>query len=119
MVAYGGYTFSTLGTVEMNCDINSAIYRIEFQIVDKSVASLIGLADSLKTNLTKLNESIHEVQTSGEFKDKVMEKHKELFDDNLGKLPVVYSMKVDSNVTPVINPPRKIPIAMEKNVKKM
>jgi hypothetical protein len=27
-------------------------------------------------------------------------------------------MKVDSNVTPVINPPRKIPIAMGKNVKK-
>ena len=118
LVAYGGYTFSTLGTVEMNCDINSAIYRIEFQIVDKSVASLIGLEDSLKTNLIKLNERIHEVQTSGEFKDKVMEKYKELFDDNLGELPVVYSMKVDSNVTPVINPPRKIPIAMEKNVKK-
>jgi hypothetical protein len=27
-------------------------------------------------------------------------------------------MKVDSNVSPVINPPRKIPIAMETNVKK-
>ena len=27
-------------------------------------------------------------------------------------------MKVDSNITPVINPPRKIPIAMGKNEKK-
>ena len=68
----------------------------------------------MKTNLIKLNERIHEVQASGEFRDKVMEKHKDLFDDNLGELPVVYTMKVDSNVTPVINPPRKIPIAMEK-----
>ncbi|CAB4023812.1 Hypothetical predicted protein, partial [Paramuricea clavata] len=79
-----------------------------------NLASLFGLEDPLKTNLIKLNERIHEVQASGEFGDKVMEKHKYLFDDNLGELPVVYSMKVDRNVTPVINPPRKIPIAMGK-----
>ncbi len=86
--------------------------------MDKPVASLFGLEDSLKTNLIKLNERIHEVHTRDEFEDKVMEKQKELFDDNLGELPIVYSMKVDSNVTPVINPARKIPIAMEKKMKK-
>ncbi len=34
-------------------------------------------------------------------------KHKDLFDDSL-------SEKVDSNATPVIKPPRKIPVAGEK-----
>ena len=38
LVAYGGYTFSTLGTLEMNCHIQSTIHRLEFQIMDKPVA---------------------------------------------------------------------------------
>ena len=48
LVAYGGHTFSTLGTVNINCFVNSIMYSLEFQIVDKPVASLLGLRDSLR-----------------------------------------------------------------------
>ena len=41
-----------------------------------------------------------------------------MFDDNIGELPVVYTMKINSNATPIIKPPLKIPVAMEKSVKK-
>ena len=82
----------------MNCHVNLTMHKLEFQIVDKPVVSLLGLEDSLKMNLIKLNERVHEVQTDGNFRKQILEKHKDLFDDNLGKLPIVYSMKVNSDV---------------------
>ncbi|XP_028415850.1 uncharacterized protein K02A2.6-like [Dendronephthya gigantea] len=118
LVAFGGHTFSTLGTVCLNCRINSKVYSLEFQIVDRPVASLLGLSDLLKMKLIKFNEYVHEVKSSGDYAQQVLNKHKDLFDNNLGELPAVYSMKVDNSVTPVIKPPRKIPVAMESSVKR-
>ena len=77
------------------------------------VTSLLGLKDSLKMKLMKLNKKIHEVKTSSIFQYQVLSKNKDLFDDNLGELPVVYTMKVNSNATPIIKPSHKIPVAME------
>ena len=113
LVAYGGNTFFTLGTVELNCQINSIQYKLEFHIVDKPVTSLLGLKDSLKMKLMKLNKEVHEVKTSSIFQYQVLSKNKDLFDDNLGELPVVYTMKVNSNATPIIKPSHKIPVAIE------
>ena len=95
LVAYGGNTFFTLGTVELNCQINSIQYKLEFHIVNKPVTSLLGLKDSLKMKLMKLNKEVHEVKTSSNFQDQVLSKNKDLFDENLGELPVVYTMKAE------------------------
>ena len=102
----------------MKCYVNSTVYNLDFQIVDKPAASLLGLKDSLKMDLIKLHEQVHEINSSNDFRSEVLIKHKDLFDDHLGKLPVVYAMKVDSSVAPVIKPPRKIPVALEESVKK-
>ena len=55
LVAYGGHMFSTLGSVNMKCYVNSTVYNLDFQIVDKPAASLLGLKDSLKMDLIKLH----------------------------------------------------------------
>ena len=118
LVAYGGHMFLTLGSVNMKCYVNSTVYNLDFQIVDKPAASLLGLKDSLKKDLIKLHEQVHEINSSNDFRSEVLIKHKDLFDDHLGKLPVVYAIKVDSSVTPVIKPPCKIPVALKESVKK-
>ena len=104
--------------MNMKCYVNSTVYNLDFQIADKPAASPLGLKDSLKIDLIKLHEQVHEINSSDDFRREVLIKYKDLFDDHLGKLPVVYVMKVDSSVTPVIKPPRKIPVALEKTVKK-
>lgn len=68
--------------------------------------------------MIKLHEQVHEINSSDDFRSEVLINYKDLFDEHLGKLPVVYAMKVDSSVTPVIKPPRKIPVVLEKSVKK-
>ena len=89
LIAYGGNTFSILGTVELNYQINSILYKLEFHIVIKPVTSLLGLKDSLKMKLLKLNKEVHEIKTNSIFQDQVLSKNKDLFDGNLGELPVV------------------------------
>ena len=51
-----GNTISTLGTVKLNCQINSAQYQLEFHNVDKLATSHFGLKDSLKMKLLKVNK---------------------------------------------------------------
>ena len=41
----------------------------------------------------------------------------DLFNDEVGSLPVTYHMKLDWNVTFVIRPPRRIPVALMDKVK--
>ena len=43
--------------------------------------------------------------------------YEDLFDEQLGTLPATYIMTADPTVSPVVKPARKIPQAMEKNVK--
>ena len=38
LVAHGGHMFSTLGSVNMKCYVNSTGYNLDFQIVDKPAA---------------------------------------------------------------------------------
>ncbi len=45
------------------------MYSLKFQIVDKPVASLLGLRDSLKMQLISLNESVYEISPSDDFRD--------------------------------------------------
>ena len=43
--------------------------------------------------------------------------YKDIFGTDLGKLPVVYRMKLNLEVKPVIQLPRQIPVSMQDKVK--
>ena len=53
------------------------------------------------------------------FRAGILDEYKDLFEGDLGNLPVVYRMRLDPNVTPVVRPPRKVPLAMEESVKQV
>lgn len=46
----------------------------------------------------------------------IFTEYAELFDDELGTLPVTYSMKINPDITPVVRPPRRRPVAMRDKV---
>ena len=68
-------------------------------------------------NLIQLHSKVHEVDTTDAFCAAVLNEYKDLLQGNLGNVPVVYKMRLDANVTPVVRPPRRIPLAMEASVK--
>ncbi|KAL9978780.1 hypothetical protein ACROYT_G016336 [Oculina patagonica] len=118
LVAYGGDTLATLGTVKFEVHTRSISRSLEFHVIDKPVTPLLGLTDSLRLNLIQLHSEVHEVQAADAFRAAILEDYKDLFEGDLGNLPVVYKMRLDPNATPVVRPSRRIPLAMEESVKK-
>ena len=59
--------------------------NLNIQIVNKHAASLLGLKDSLKMDLIKLHEQVHEINSSDDFRSEVLIKYKDLFDEHLGE----------------------------------
>ena len=64
LIAYGGDSFWTLGTANMECTHKGETYDLLFHIVDKKVTSLLGLPDSLRLKLLQLSPEVFEVKNT-------------------------------------------------------
>ena len=113
--AYGGSTIPTGGVAVLECISAGQSYRVEFKIVQSSTVPILGCADAMRMNLLTVNEQlVHMVDST----PPELEKYADLFDDKLGCLPVKYKMTLDSKITPVVRPPRRVPKPMEEKVKR-
>ena len=90
LVAYGGDTLTTLGSVKLKVHLPSMSRNLEFHVINKPVTSLLCLTDSLSLNLIQLHSEFHEVDTSDSFPTAILDEYKELFQGDLGNIPVVY-----------------------------
>ena len=97
--------------------MRSTCRNLEFHVVDKPVTPLLGLTDSLSLNLIQLHSEVQDVDTVHAFRTGILDEYKDLFEGDLGNLPVVYKMRFNPNVTPVVRPLRKVPLAMEESIK--
>ena len=107
-----------MGRLKLEVHLLSMSRNLEFHVIDKPVTPLLGLTDSLSLNLIQLHSKVHEVDTTDAFHAAILNEYKGLFQGNLGNIPVVYKMRLDANVTTVIRPSHRIPLAMEESVKK-
>ena len=119
LVAQGGERFSTLGTADLQCKIGDTTRVLTFQVLDRQATPILGLNDALQLNLVKLDKAVYEVDADAEdaFRQQVVTEYADLLDDQQGNLAARYTMRVDKSITPVVNPARKIPQAIDKRVK--
>ena len=115
LIAYGGTSFYTMGTAQLNCEHAGQTSVVTFHIVDKPMKTLLGLEDSVKPNLLTLSPEVFELNQDNSIPE--FHEHANVFDDTLGKLPMEYKMTVDPTISPVIRSARQIPIAMRGRVK--
>ena len=64
-----------------------------------------------------MHSEVHEVETVDAFCAGILDEYNDLFEGDLSNLPVVYKMRFDPSVTPVVRPPRKVPLTIEERVK--
>ena len=119
LVAYGGEEIHTAGIALLSCHSAGRTYTLQFYIVKRNVQPLLGLPDCLRLSLITLNKEVHQIGISEEtsFSRQMLTEYADLFKDELGKLPVTYSMKLDPEVHPMVKPARKIPVPMQDKVK--
>lgn len=66
-----------------------------------------------------LSKEVHQVSSNitADFSQQIRNEYSDLFSDELGKLPVTYSMTFDPKVRPVVRPAHRILVAMKDRVK--
>lgn len=68
--------------------------------------------------MVTFSKEVHHIDTIQDqtLSHRVFQEYADLFIDEVGNLPVTYSMKIDPAVTPVVNPLRGVPAAKQKRV---
>ena len=111
--SYSGHIIKSLGTVMLPCEKKGVIYNIAFHIVDMDAPAILG-ADCCESMglLTRVN-AVKQQDTDDIMSDP---EYASLF-SGLGCLPGTHQIKVDASATPVVHPPRRVPVALREKVK--
>ncbi len=116
LTAFGGTKYRSLGksTIKIQTSEEAAGQEDEFLVIEDHVAGefpTIGGESLLKNGLVYLRQ----VNALGNaFDNTLLEKYSDLFCENrLGKISYVHKINLKENAQPVVNPPRKVPIAIK------
>ena len=108
LTSYTGDRLTVLGKTTLNC----MGHDLQFYVTDSRQTSLLGFKASQDLGLI---EVVLAVNTND--LDRLRREHPKVF-SGLGCLEKPYKIMIDPTVTPVVNAPRKVPVALRKRVKK-
>jgi hypothetical protein len=120
LVMWNGTKVKPLGTcvVRVGNLRNQKKDDVKFLIVKDDLTPLLGLKTSLHVKFEAV--AIHKenfISTVFCKKTEVVDKHAEVFNDDLGRLPGIVHLEVDPNHKPVVLPARKIPVSVRDQFK--
>ena len=95
LITYSGEKFTTTGHATIKRKIADKTVQLKFKVVDLNVADIIGLRDAVKLKLISLHCDVNEIKINPEeYATQVFNENSDLFGSDLGRLPVVYKMKL-------------------------
>ena len=117
LVFYSGHKLNTLGKATLLVGTKDAFSPVpEFQIVNHKVQPALGLHTCLDLKLIKRTYTVNsDIDTDDP--NKLLKDYKDVF-EGLDCLPGEYNIQLNADAKPVVHPPRKIPFAQRKKVKK-
>ena len=91
---------------------------MKFVIVNESLTPLLGKTAAEKKGLLAINyNTFKSVNTVFSSSGDIAAEHHPVFDSKLGTLPGILHLEVKDDVAPVVCPPRKVPIALNAQLK--
>ncbi|XP_065080058.1 uncharacterized protein K02A2.6-like [Ochlerotatus camptorhynchus] len=125
--SFGGNPIKVLGEVKIPCRRMKRRYRLVLQVVDVDHCPLLSAKASRVLGFVKFCKSVtfgksdeanspnllnvHRIEA-----EKIIQGHKGIF-SGYGKFEGQVSLEVDHSVTPSIQPPRRVPIALRSKLK--
>ena len=104
--------------VRLHCHLKGQIHTLSFYLVEEGVLPLLGLRTCRQVELVSFSKAVHQLSPAdADLSHEIQTEYRDLFSDNLGKLPVTYSMTIDPDVKRVVHPAHCIPVAMQDRVK--
>ena len=117
--SYSGHPIPTKGVVTLPCECKGNTFQVNFHVVEMEAPTVLG-AQTLKA--LGLLARVHLLQQQSPLKcpegmaQKMYEQYSDLF-QGLGCLPGEHTIKVDSSISPVVHPPRKVPVSLKEKIR--
>ena len=109
--SYSGHQVHVKGKADLLCTYQDEVVGLKFYVVEAKTHSVLSGDACKKLKLVKRLHTIMQSPSGSE----LLSDCPELF-DGLGCLPGKYAIKIDDSVEPVINPPRRVPVALRDRV---
>ena len=97
LTAFGGANIVSLGSIYATVTVRGNTSTVKFIVTDTKSPNILSYEDSMKLKLVQQVNTI----TSSPDKSSVIEKYPMVFNDELGSLPGIYTIKLDTNAKPV------------------
>ncbi|XP_062713487.1 uncharacterized protein K02A2.6-like [Aedes albopictus] len=123
--AFGGNSIPVIGQVKIPCRRKDRKYSLVFQVVDvthgpllsANVCRILGFVKFCNTVNFTAPKTEQELLNVYRIKaQNIVKRHEEVF-HGIGKFAGAVSLEVSADVTPSIQPPRRVPIAMREKLK--
>lgn len=125
--AFNGTSIEVLGKVEVSCRHQGKTYRVVLQVVNMNHPPLLSVAVCTTLGLVKFCNTVHRepcepassqiMQKYREEARQIVRKFQDVF-DGYGKMDGAVTLEIDETVKPVIQSPRRIPIAFREDLRK-
>ncbi|KAL0194540.1 hypothetical protein M9458_008112, partial [Cirrhinus mrigala] len=117
ITAYGGNPLVVRGTCMLECEHDDRSALLEFHIVKAKAPPILGLGASLDLNLIKLVMGVSKEQTKIDNNPKtILKEYADVF-QGIGEFVGECTFRVNPHATPVVYPPRRVPIALRARLK--
>ena len=108
LTSYTGQQLDVAGQAEFECSHKGKQSKLKFVVVKTNAVPLLGFRSCQELNLIKVILAVDTVKPEEEYQDVFK---------GIGLFPGEYHIKIDETVSPVVNPPRRIPQALHSRVK--
>lgn len=117
---FSGEKIPVMGKKTVRCNIGDEKFRVNFEIVKQKHMPLIGGKDCIEMGLItckKIKNLDEECRTDVKNAKKIIKKYSYLF-EGLGTIAEDVKLEINLNVKPTIQSPRRIPVKVQKDLKK-
>ena len=119
LTMHNNTTEHPLGKVMLYVSRNGLKHYLRFFIVDSDVTPILGRDSCIGMKLVQIldSDTIHKVSDNSELpskltQDSVLKDYTDVF-TGMGELAGEYTIHTDPNVSPVVHPPRGLPLSLQ------
>ena len=116
MTAYNGQDIPVTAVCNLSCKHKSVTHDLEFYITTTESEPVLSIGACKMLELIKFVDTVVNGETADHFTARVQSEYRDVF-EGLGCLERPYHIELNSEVQPVISPPRRIPYGLEDRVK--
>ena len=116
LIAFGNNQVSQLGVIDLDVTNKGITQKHEFYVTNTNGPVLLGLSTCSDLNLITVNNEVKKRPSDANLRQTILREYSDVF-DGIGCFERECKITLGPNVTPVVHPPRRVPVALRDALK--